>query len=105
MPGGAAVPARLVRRGQEDLLRDDEPLNLRRALVDLEELRVAHQLLDRVLLDVPEAAEDLNGVRRDLDRRVGGEPLREGRLERRALTLVVQPRRLPYEQSCRLDLG
>jgi hypothetical protein len=37
-------------------------LDLRRALVDLEELGVAHQLLDRVLLRVAVAAEDLDRV-------------------------------------------
>ena len=78
LAAGASVAAR-----QEDLLRDHEALDLRRALVDLEELRVAHQLLDRVLLHVAVAAEDLHGVGRDLHRRVGREPLRERRLQRR----------------------
>src|SRR5437016_8104624 len=84
---------------QEDFLRDHESLDLRRALVDLEQLRVAHQLLDRVLLDVPVAAEDLHGVRRDLHRGVCTEALSERRIERGALTLVDQPRRLPREQA------
>src|SRR4051812_33965748 len=35
----------------EHLARDHEPLDLRRPLVELHDLRVAHQLLDRVLLD------------------------------------------------------
>src|SRR6188472_272614 len=60
---------------------DDQPLDLRGPLVDLEQLRVAHQLLDRVLLDVAVAAEDLDGVGGDLHRRVGGEPLRERGLQ------------------------
>src|SRR4051794_19008736 len=50
----------------EQLSCDHEPLDLRRALVDLVELRVAHQLLDRVLLHVAVAAEDLHRVGRDL---------------------------------------
>src|SRR2546423_207176 len=49
---------------QEDLFGDDQPLDLRGALVDLEELGVAHQLLDRVLLDVAVPAEDLHRVGR-----------------------------------------
>src|SRR6185369_17295257 len=57
---------------EKDLLRDHETLDLRRALVDLEQLRVAHELLDRVLLDVAVSAEDLHGVGCDLHRRVGG---------------------------------
>src|SRR5438045_423244 len=39
---------------------DDEPLDLLRALVDLRDLRVAHEALDGVLLDVAVAAEDLH---------------------------------------------
>src|SRR5918999_1994989 len=42
---------------------DHEPLDLRGALVDLEQLRVAHELLDGVLLHVAVAAEDLDRVR------------------------------------------
>src|SRR6186997_1458179 len=51
---------------EEDLAGDHEALDLGRPLVDLEQLRVAHQLLDGVLLHVPVAAEDLDCVRRDL---------------------------------------
>src|SRR5688500_616562 len=90
--------------GQEYFLGDHEPLDLRGSLVDLEQLRVAHQLLDRVLLHVAVAAEDLDGVGRHLHRRVGREALGERRLERRALALVVQPRGLPDEEARRLDL-
>src|SRR5689334_20669475 len=48
----AAAPAGLRVARQEDLAGDHEALDLRRALVDLEQLGVPHQLLDRVLLDV-----------------------------------------------------
>src|SRR5689334_6202450 len=41
---------------------DDDALDLRRALVDLQQLGVTHQLFDRKLLGVAIAAEDLNGV-------------------------------------------
>src|SRR5687767_11308354 len=74
-----------IATGQEYFLGDDEPLDLRRALVDLEELRVPHQLLDRVLLHVAVAAEDLDRVGRHLHRGVRREPLRERGLQRRAL--------------------
>ena len=96
---------RLYAARQEDLLGDHEALDLGGALVDLEELRVAHQLLDRVLLHVAVAAEDLDRVGRHLHRRVGGEALRERRVQRRALAAVDQPRRLPREQPRGLDLG
>src|SRR5438874_2272907 len=66
---------------QEYFFGDHEALDLRGALVDLEELRVAHQLLDRVLLRVAVAAEHLHRVRRHLHRRVGGEALCERRVE------------------------
>src|SRR6266511_3912385 len=90
---------------QEYFAGDHEPLDLRGPLVDLEQLRVPHQLLDRVLLHVAVAAEDLDGVGRDLHRRVGGEPLCERRLERRAIALGKQSAGLPGEQPWRLDLG
>src|SRR5262249_13988136 len=85
-PERSISSATLVAR-HEQLSGDHEPLDLRRALVDLEELGVAHELLDRVLLHVPVAAEDLDGVRRDLHARVGGEALRVGRLQGRAPAL------------------
>src|SRR6266511_906538 len=90
---------------QKYLAGDHEPLDLRGSLVDLKQLRVPHQLLDRVLLHVAVAAEDLDGVGRDLHRRVGGEPLCERRLQRRAIALVEQSAGLPGEQPWRLDLG
>src|SRR4029453_3092998 len=64
-PPRSISSATLVARHQE-FSGEDEPLDLRRALVDLEELRVAHELLDRILLHVAVAAEDLHGVGRDL---------------------------------------
>src|SRR5258707_7025577 len=92
---------------QKDLTRNHEPLDLRSPLVDLEELRVAHQLLDRILLHVAVAAEDLDGVGGDFHHRVGREPLRKGRVERRAASspIVEHPRGLPDEQARGLDLG
>src|SRR5438046_204900 len=91
---------------QKDLFGDHQPLDLRGALVDLEQLRVAHQLLDRVLLHVAVAAEDLNGVGRDLHRSVRGEPLRHRRVERRLATVagVDHPGSLPGERAAGLDL-
>src|SRR5262245_51320456 len=46
------------------LASDHEALDLLRALVDLRDLRVPHEALDRVLLDVAVAPEDLDGVGR-----------------------------------------
>src|SRR6187200_2565251 len=41
---------------------DHEPLDLVRALVDLRDLRIAHHALDRILVDIPVAPEDLHGL-------------------------------------------
>src|SRR5437868_13897133 len=86
---------------QEYFLCDHEPLDLRGALVDLKQLRVAHELLDRVLLDVAVAAEHLHRIGRHLHRRIGCEALRERRVQGRlaAVALVEHPRRLPREQT------
>src|SRR4051812_39082666 len=91
---------------QEYFLRNHEALDLTGPLVDLEQLRVAHQFLHRILLDVSVAAEDLHGVGCDLHRRVGRETLREGGVERRlaAEALVEHPGRLPAEQARGFDL-
>src|SRR5215470_15690691 len=63
----------------EEVPRDHDALDLRRPLVDLEQLRVAHQLLDRVLLRVAVAAEDLDGVGGRPHRGVGAVRLRVAR--------------------------
>src|SRR2546423_2997579 len=88
----------------EQFARDHEPLDLRGALVDLVQLRVAHQLLDRVLLHVPVAAENLHGIDGHLHADVRREALRIARLQRRPLTLVDQPGGLPAEEAGGLDL-
>src|SRR5215218_9487150 len=98
-----ARSAKLISR-KENLARDDEALDLRGAFVDLEQLRVAHELLDRILLDVAVAAEDLHCVRGHLHRRVGREPLGIRRLECGALPPVEHPRSLPGQQAGSLDL-
>src|SRR6266567_3869446 len=69
--GSEQAPKSIPR--EKDLFRYYEALNLTGPFVNLKQLRVAHQLLDRVLLDVPVAAEDLHRVGRDLHRRVGRE--------------------------------
>src|SRR5207248_366520 len=99
----ATRPDRSISIGtrQEYFRCDHEPLDLRGALVDLKQLRVAHELLDRVLLDVAVAAEHLHRIGRDLHRRIGGEALRERRVQRRLAPepLIEHPGGLPAEES------
>src|SRR5262249_10247863 len=59
----------------EDLPRDDQPVDLARALVDLGDPRVAKVALDRVLLGVAVAAVDLERLGRDALGHLGGEEL------------------------------
>src|SRR5258707_12718685 len=61
------------------LAGDHEALHFLRALVDLRDLRVAHEALDGVLLDVAVAAEDLDGLRRREHRDVAALELRHRR--------------------------
>src|SRR5579859_1376749 len=87
-----------------DRTRDDKPLDLGRALPDLVDLRVPEPFLDRVLLDVAVAAEDLDRVGRDLHRDVGREALGHrslGALEGPALGR--HPARTPDEQAGGVD--
>src|SRR5688572_31684153 len=63
----------------QHLAGDHEPLDLLRALVDLCDLRVAHEALDGVLLDIAVPAEDLYGIRRHGHRHVTALELRHRR--------------------------
>src|SRR5215210_8964354 len=80
--GGARRGGLLDAARQQGLARDHEALDLRGALVELHDLRVAHQLLDGVVLDEAVAAVDLHGVRGDLHRGVRREALGVRGLER-----------------------
>src|SRR5207253_7057769 len=89
--------------------RDDQPLNLARALVDLHDTRVAVITLDRVLLDIAVAAVHLNGLMRHPTRGLGGVELRHGRRTRERLAAVALPRRAldqePRHLAAALHLG
>src|SRR5262245_12142458 len=63
----------------QELLGDDHALDLVRALVDLGDLRVAHEALHRELPCVAVPAEDLHGVCRHLHRRVRRQALGDRR--------------------------
>src|SRR4051794_5445641 len=84
---------------------DDHALDLRRALADQQQRRVAVQALDLVLLGVPVAPVDAERVLDDLLAGLGGEQLRHAGLEVRALAGVLHPRGLEREQAGGLDLG
>src|SRR3990167_6986799 len=62
----------------EQAPRDDQPLDLVRAVEDLEDLGVAHHALHRVVPDHAVAAQRLHGVHGDLHGHVRGEELRHG---------------------------
>src|SRR5215218_1591198 len=65
----------------EDLARDHQALDLARALVDLRDLRVAVVALERELLRIPVAAEDLDRLRGLAARHLRREQLRLRALE------------------------
>src|SRR5256714_9134072 len=88
----------------EELLADDHPLDLRRALSDKEQRRVAVQALDLVLLRVPVAPVDAEGVLHDLLAGLRGEELGHARLEIGALTGVLEPGRLEGQEPRGLHL-
>src|SRR6266850_1929022 len=76
----------------QELLGDDHPLDLVRALVDLGDLGVAHEALHRKLLRVAVAAEDLHRVGGRLHGGVRGQALGGRGLERGAGDAVVDQR-------------
>src|ERR687896_1875586 len=89
----------------QELAPDHHALDLRGALADQQQRRVAVQALDLVLLGVAVAAVDAERVLDDLLAGLRREQLRHAGLEVRALAGVLHPRRLEREQARRLDLG
>src|SRR5512138_3685197 len=73
----------------QQLLGDDHSLDLVRALVDLGDLGVAHEALDRELAGIAVAAEDLHRVGGHLHGGIGGQALRGRGLERGAGDPVI----------------
>src|SRR5918999_5272028 len=89
---------------RQQLAPDDHALDLRRALADQQQRRVAVQPLDLVLLRVAVAAVDAEAVLDDLLAGLGGEQLRHPGLEVRALARVLHARGLEREQPRGLHL-
>src|SRR5439155_27015457 len=77
------------RSRSEHLARDHELLDLRGALVDLRDLRVAEVTLDLVLLDEPVTAVHLDRAGRDLQGGLGREELGHRRRRRVRLSRVL----------------
>src|ERR687888_2014559 len=82
----------------QQLAPDHHTLDLRRALADQQQRRVAVEPLDLVLLRVAVAAVDAEGVLNDLLAGLGGEQLRHPGLEVGALPGVLQAGRLEREE-------
>jgi len=80
-------------------------LHLVGALADGEDLGVAVEAADRVLLDVAVAAVDLHRLLAGAHGQPAGLELRLRRGEREALAAVLLDRGLVGEQPRRLDLG
>src|SRR6266540_6893162 len=89
---------------RQDLPRNDEPLDLARALVDLRDLRVAVVALDGKLLRVAVPAEDLHRFGRLPPRDLGREELRLRTLRLVRQAAVLEPCRAIREETRRVDL-
>src|SRR5439155_22064524 len=88
----------------EDRTREHEPLDLARPLVDLGDLRVAVVPLDRELLRVAVAAQDLDRLAGLAPRRLGREQLRLRAGLGVRLAALLQPSGAVDEQPRRVDL-
>src|SRR5260370_7600636 len=87
------------------LFRSDKPLNLRGPFPDLIDLRVSEPLFDRVFLDVPITAKDLDRIGGDLHGHVASKAFRHRSLPPlEGPTLAPHPPRPPYEQPPALVL-
>src|SRR5262249_42965584 len=98
----AAVDTAFLSRQQR--ARDDQALDVGRALVDLGDARVAEQALDDEVVGVARAAVDLQALVGAVVRRARREELRLRRLLRARLAAVAQPGRAAHEQPRRLEL-
>ena len=96
--------ARLATGLAQDLFGDGLELQVRGALVDLPDLRVAVELLDRVLLDEAVAAEQVHGERRDALCDLRRQDLADRRFGEERLAGVAQARGVVDRQPRRLDL-
>src|SRR5689334_8793732 len=90
---------------REEQLRDRLELHVGRALVDLPDLRVAIELLDRVVLRVAVAAVELYGERGDVLGRLRRVELAHRRLREERALRVAQPRGVVDEEARRGELG
>src|SRR5438034_6247356 len=90
---------------QAEVTRDDRPLDLVRALADLEDLLVAVEARDRELVHEAVAAVELERPVRRTVRELAGEELRHRRRLREVAPLVLLPRGAVDEEPRRLDLG
>src|SRR3954452_21652364 len=89
----------------QELAADHHALDLRGALADQQQRRVAVQALDLVFLGVAVAAVDAERVLDALLAGLGREQLRHPGLDVRALARVLHARGLEHQQPRRLDLG
>src|SRR5690606_25636007 len=76
----------------DQMPRDDDAHDLVGTLQDLVDAKVAHQLLDAVVVQVAVAAEELQGVVGDGEARIGDEALGHGRPFRRVVRAGVELR-------------
>src|ERR1700689_3584743 len=88
----------------QQLAPDHHALNLRRALADQQQRRVAVQTLDLVLLGIAIATVDAEALPHAEPTRPRNEQLRHARLQVRAIARVLQARGALSQQACRFDL-
>src|SRR3989442_15916274 len=101
----AATMATKRRSPPNDLLRDRLKLQVGRAFVDLSDLRVAPQLLDRIVLHEAVAAVEIDRERRDALGHLRREDLAHGGFGEERLPGVAQACGVVDHQPRRLELG
>src|SRR3954447_19779412 len=99
LPTSAASPARNHRPADQDLL------DLRGALVEPEEARVAIEMLDRVVRHVAGAAEDLHGPVGDAADHLAGEVFAASGLDTDVGAAVALPGGVEHHRARGIGLG
>src|SRR5262249_50644038 len=94
----------LARSRVQDVFCDGLQLQIRRAFIYLADLRVAVQLLDRVVLHISVPAVQIDAERCDTLRDFRREDLAHRGLCKEWVAAVAKPRGLVHHQSCRVDI-
>src|SRR5688572_12582109 len=103
-PRLSTLSTRSLNNVAQNVPRDDDALDLARALADLTHLGIAHHAFDRVIGGIAVPAKDLNRLRGRAHGELRAEELGHGRLLLERLSLLLEPGGVIQEVRAGFDL-